>query len=148
VFVTEEEAEFARAMMNLLSMDFDIHTRYADMLRFNSFRRARRVRRELGNGFIFATHGAKPCKDFDIGKLSDRARWVKEHGTTILDFGAGHLTETFLLRQAGIDCTPSRSTTATICWCRYARNARWPRSIILKEIVKASTEMLGLFYCK
>jgi hypothetical protein len=106
VFVTEEEAEFARAMMNLLSMDFDIHTRYADMLRFNSFRRARRVRRELGNGFIFATHGAKPCKDFDIGKAADRARWTKEHGTTILDFGAGHLTETFLLRQAGIDCTP------------------------------------------
>jgi hypothetical protein len=64
------------------------------------------VRRELGNGFIFATHGAKPCKDFDIGKAADRARWTKEHGTTILDFGAGHLTETFLLRQAGIDCTP------------------------------------------
>jgi hypothetical protein len=106
VFVTDEEAEFARAMMNLLSMDFDIHTRYADMLRFNSFRRARRVRRELGNGFVFATHGAKPCKDFDIGKASDRTRWTKEHGTTILDFGAGHLTETFLLRQAGIDCTP------------------------------------------
>jgi len=106
VFVTDEEAEFARAMMNLLSMDFDIHTRYADMLRFNSFRRARRVRRELGNGFIFAVHGAKPCRTFDIGKASDRARWIGEHGTTILDFGAGHLTETFLLRQQGIDCTP------------------------------------------
>ncbi|MBP7948900.1 MAG: ParB N-terminal domain-containing protein [Verrucomicrobiales bacterium] len=106
VFVTGEEAEFARAMMNLLSMDFDIHTRYADMLRFNSFRRARRVRKELGNGFIFAVHGAKPCHTFDIGKPTDRARWVREHGKTILDFGAGHLTETFLLRQQGIDCTP------------------------------------------
>ena len=106
VFVTEDEAEFARAMMNLLSMDFDIHTRYADMLRFNSFRRARRVRRELGNGFIFATHGSKPCHTFDIAKPADRARWIAEHGATILDFGAGHLTETFLLRQQGIDCTP------------------------------------------
>jgi hypothetical protein len=106
VFVTEDEAEFARAMMNLLSMDFDIHTRYADMLRFNSFRRARRVRKELGNGFIFATHGSKPCHSFDISKPADRALWIKEHGTTILDFGAGHLTETFLLRQQGIDCTP------------------------------------------
>lgn len=106
VFVTEEEAEFARAMMNLLSMDFDLHNRYADMLRFNSFRRARRVRRELGNGFIFATHGARPCHTFDIGKPSDRARWIREHGQTVLDFGAGHLTETFLLRQQRIDCTP------------------------------------------
>ena len=46
------------------------------------------------------------CKDFDIARASDRARWTKEHGATILDFGAGHLTETFLLRQQGIDCTP------------------------------------------
>ena len=106
VFITDGEAEFARAMMNLLSMEFDIHTRYADTLRFNSFRRALRVRRELGNGFIFAVHGAKPCNTFDIGRPGDRARWVREHGTTVLDFGAGHLTETFLLRQQGIACTP------------------------------------------
>ncbi len=106
VYVSEEEAEFARAMMNLLSMDFDIQTRYADLLRYNSFRRARRVREELGNGFIFAVHGSKPCSTFDIGRPADKARWVKEHGSSVLDFGAGHLTETFLLRQAGIACTP------------------------------------------
>jgi len=106
VFVTDEEAEFARAMMNLLSMEFDIHTRYADMLRHNSFRRAFRVRRELGNGFTFAVHGTKPCNTFDIGRPADRARWIREHGATVLDFGAGHLTETFLLRQHGIACTP------------------------------------------
>jgi len=106
VYVTDAEAEFARAMMNLLSMDFDIHTRYADLLRYNSFRRARRVREELGNGFIFAVHGAKPCHSFDINHPRQRAAWIKEHGACVLDFGAGHLTETFLLRQAGIDCTP------------------------------------------
>ncbi len=106
VYVTEAEAEFARAMMNLLSMDFDVHTRYADLLRYNSFRRARRVREELGNGFIFAVHGAKTCHTFDINNPRQHAAWIKEHGACILDFGAGHLTETFLLRQAGIDCTP------------------------------------------
>lgn len=106
VYVTEEEADFARVMMNLLSMDFDIQTRYADLLRYNSFRRARRVRDELGNGFIFAVHGSKPCHTFDITKPADRARWVREHGSSVLDFGAGHLTETLLLRQCGIACTP------------------------------------------
>jgi len=106
VFVTGAEAEFARTMMNLLSMDFDIHTRYADLLRYNSFRRARRVREGLGNGFVFAVHGSKMCYDFDIHHLPQKAAWIKEHGTCVLDFGAGHLTETFLLRQAGIDCTP------------------------------------------
>ena len=105
VYVTDAEAEFARAMMNLLSMDFDVQTRYADLLRYNSFRRARRVREELGNGFIFAVHGSKPCHTFDINNPRQRAAWIKEHGACALDFGAGHLTETFLLRQAGIDCT-------------------------------------------
>jgi hypothetical protein len=106
VYVSKAEAEFARAMMNLLSMDFDVHSRYADLLRYNSFRRARRVREELGNGFIFAVHGAKPCHSFDIRNPRQRANWIREHGTCVLDFGAGHLTETFLLRQAGIESTP------------------------------------------
>jgi len=106
VYVTDEEADFARAMMNLLSMDFDVHTRYADLLRHNSFRRARRVRDELGNGFIFAVHGARPCHTFDIFSPKQKAAWTSEHGTRILDFGAGHLTETKMLRRAGFEVTP------------------------------------------
>ena len=106
VYVSDEEAAFAEAMMNLLSMDFDVHSRYADLLRYNSFRRARRVREELGNGFIFAVHGAKPCHTFDIFDAKQKALWTREHGTTILDFGAGHLTETAMLRRAGFAVTP------------------------------------------
>jgi hypothetical protein len=106
VYVTDAEADFAEAMMNLLSMDFDVEIRYADLLRHNSFRRARRVREELGNGFIFAVHGSKPCHTFDIFKPRQRAAWIREHGTCILDFGAGHLTETKMLRKAGFEVTP------------------------------------------
>ncbi|MFW5883825.1 MAG: ParB N-terminal domain-containing protein [Verrucomicrobiota bacterium] len=106
VYVSDEEADFAQAMMNLLSMDFDVHTRYADLLRHNSFRRARRVREELGNGFIFAVHGGRPCHTFDIFNPKQRAAWVREHGTRLLDFGAGHLTETKMLRRAGFEVTP------------------------------------------
>jgi len=106
VYVTDEEAAFAEAMMNLLSMDFDVHSRYADLLRYNSFRRARRVREELGNGFIFAVHGAKPCHTFDIFDAKQKALWTREHGRAILDFGAGHLTETAMLRRAGFVVTP------------------------------------------
>ena len=106
VYISEEEAKFADAMMNLLTMEFNIHERYEDLLRYNSFRRARRVRDELGNGFIFATHGNKPCHAFDIFNPKQKALWRKEHGNTILDFGAGHLTETKMLNSAGFDCTP------------------------------------------
>ena len=106
VYISEEEAKFADAMMNLLTMDFNIHERYEDLLRYNSFRRARRVREELGHGFVFAVHGNKPCYEFDIFNPKQQAKWRKEHGNTILDFGAGHLTETNILKAAGFDCTP------------------------------------------
>lgn len=106
VYVTDEEAAFAGAMMNLLSMDFDVESRYDDLLRYNSFRRARRVREELGNGFIFAVHGARPCHTFDIFNPRQKAAWIREHGARILDFGAGHLTETRILRRAGFEVTP------------------------------------------
>ena len=62
----------AQAMLNFLSMDFDIHTRYADLLRYNSFRRVRRVRAELGWGFIFAHYKKNAVKEYDVTESSQR----------------------------------------------------------------------------
>lgn len=106
VTITYDQAALADAMLNLLSMDFDIHTRYADTLRFNSFRRARTTRKWLGYGFTFVVHPGAESKGFDILNPADRARWVREHGMSVVDFGAGHLIETELLRQAGIRVSP------------------------------------------
>ena len=47
VKISHAQAALADAMLNLLSMDFDIHNRYPDLLRYNSFRRSRRTRDEL-----------------------------------------------------------------------------------------------------
>lgn len=106
VFVTKEEAALAGAMLNLLSMDFDIHNRYRDLLRYNSFRRLRRVRKELGRGFIFAVAGNSTAKDFDVTENANRQKWIATHGQNILDFGAGHLHETEILRSIGVRVTP------------------------------------------
>jgi hypothetical protein len=106
VFVTEAEARLADAMLNLLSMDFDIHNRYRDLLRYNSFRRLRRVRSELGRGFIFAIAGKCEPKHFDVREAKNRERWMREHGKSVLDFGAGHLHETDILRSIGVRVTP------------------------------------------
>lgn len=111
VDVPEEKARFARAMLNLLSMDFDLATRYEDLLRYNSFRRARRTRSRfgqpvLGRGFVFALIGTKPAYTFDIRQAGHMKRWVRQYGRAVLDFGAGHLHETDLLRTVGIDVTP------------------------------------------
>ena len=143
VYVSDEEANFAQAMMNLLSMDFDVHTRYADLLRHNSFRRARRVREELGNGFIFAVHGSKPCHTFDIFNSKQKAAWVREHGTTILDFGAGHLTETKMLRRAGFDVTPFEPYHISRSEIDREKSLELVREFL--EAVKNGTEWTSIF---
>jgi len=106
VYISFEEAELSSAMLNLLSMDFDIHNRYEDLLRYNSFRRARRARRELGQGFIFTVAPSSRSKDFDITDPKSALLWKKTHGRSVVDFGAGHLTETHLLRKSGVSVVP------------------------------------------
>ena len=106
VQVSHAQAQLADTMLNLLSMDFDIHRRYDDLLRYNSFRRSRRTRDELGRGFVFAVIGSKPSYTLNLDNPDHLKRWQAVHGSTVLDFGAGHLTETKMLRQVGIDCVP------------------------------------------
>lgn len=106
VFVTNEEGALAEAMLNYLSMDFDIHRRYEDLLRHNSFRRLHQVRRNLGRGFIFAVAGDATAKSFDVTKEDCRQRWIAKYGRCVLDFGAGHLHETHILRSIGVTVTP------------------------------------------
>lgn len=106
VFVTDAEGKLAEAMLNYLSMDFDIHRRYEDLLRHNSFRRLRQVRESLGRGFIFAVAGDATAKSFDVTKPENRERWIGKFGRCVLDFGAGHLHETRILRSIGVMVTP------------------------------------------
>lgn len=105
VRIPDEWAPFAEAMLNFLSMDFDIGSRYADFLRHNSFRRVVRTRKALGTGFIFAL-GAKRTADFDHTDPKRIAEWKAKFGRSVLDFGAGHLHETEILRGMGVQCVP------------------------------------------
>jgi hypothetical protein len=98
-----ERAEFARRMLNLLSMDFDIENRYADLLRYNSFRRARGFRTVLGTVFTFFAFGKRTSKTVDVKNKADFAQWVSVYGRSLLDFGAGHFNEVNILRSVGID---------------------------------------------
>ncbi|NIY91114.1 ParB N-terminal domain-containing protein [Vibrio diazotrophicus] len=106
VYINEAEAKLSDAMLNLLSMDFDIHSRYEELLRYNSFRRARRQRSELGQGFVFAVAPNARSKEFDILEPKNSKKWKLQHGTSVVDFGAGHLTETNLLRSVGVSVSP------------------------------------------
>jgi hypothetical protein len=98
--------EFARAMTNKLSMDFEVEAKYADILRHNAFRRRMGTKDYLGKCFTFALIGLKPCHTFDIRLPDHRAKWTKLYGTTVLDFGAGLMDETRLLKSVGVVSTP------------------------------------------
>lgn len=108
VYVTDEQAKLAKAMLNLLSMDFDIHNRYADLLRFNSFRRAIGKRDRLGRAFVFDILDPKniTSKQFPIGDKKNADDWKLHYGSTVCDWGAGLLQDTAKLKNAGIDCIP------------------------------------------
>lgn len=106
VRISAAAGEFARAVLNYLSMDFNIEERYADVLRYNSFRRAVTFRPGLGKGFYAAHFGGVTTKRFSLKHAPTLARWRRCYGTRVLDFGAGRFTDTALLRSAGIECTP------------------------------------------
>ncbi|UYL88113.1 ParB-N-terminal-like domain methyltransferase [Gordonia phage Evaa] len=104
--VAGKTAELAKVMLNLLTMDFDLHTRYQNELRYNSFRRTAHTRDTLGLGFTFAVIGSKPANTLQVSKPAHLTAWKRVHGTKIVDFGAGHMDETRILRGVGIDVTP------------------------------------------
>ncbi len=101
VFLSSAEAELARLGLNLISMNFTLEKHYEDHLRFSSFRRARATRASLGRGFVFKLVKTTRLGDFDISKPEHKALWAKNYGQSVLDFGAGHLTESKMLENAG-----------------------------------------------
>ena len=73
VQIKKEQEAFASAMLNLLSMDFDMESNYADDLRFNSFMRERNTRETdaagnaaLGDGFFKGVFPKNNGRDFCI----------------------------------------------------------------------------------
>lgn len=106
VYITEAERDFTYAMLNYLTMDFNIHERYEDLLRYNSFRRARGMRNYLGRCFTFPLVRSKSSNTFDVTDPASRKVWINTFGKTVLDFGAGTLSETNILQSVGVDCVP------------------------------------------
>lgn len=105
IILNDAEAQFARIMLNLLTMDFDIKSRYADYLRHNSFRRSRVTPPtvDLGYGFTFVVLPQEHPDRFFLKNPQHRKDFERIHGRTFCDFGAGRLKETTNLRAAGFD---------------------------------------------
>lgn len=108
IVIPDQYSTFAHVMLNLVSMDFTLQKKYADDLRYNSFRRALITRQGgLGLGMIVgAFGGSAKSKNFLKFTPEQRAKWVAKYGSQIIDFGAGRLTDTDILRANGIKVSP------------------------------------------
>jgi len=98
-------ADYVSHMLNKISMDFDIKSTYASHMRWGSFRRLRLRRTSLGHGYsawIKGSHFLR-TEDFDHTERSNILKLRKRFGSTFIDFGAGHLHETNMLRSVGFN---------------------------------------------
>ena len=83
---------------------------YADDLRFNSFMRERNTRETdaagnaaLGDGFFKGVFPKNNGRDFCILDGAALETWKRHYGSSVVDFGAGKLSNTRTLRKAGIN---------------------------------------------
>lgn len=109
VVLDEDLAWLAERLTNLLTMDFTVESQYADMLRYNSFRRAQSTKRSVGRAFTFDWSGDRAsAKDSDITPEQEAtvASWKRHYGESVVDFGAGHQDDTERLRAVGVRVTP------------------------------------------
>ena len=110
VVVSSNIKEEVSAMLNLLSMDFDIQERYADLLRHNSFRRKNQRVQILTPTFLedFLRHfigSGNRNGAFHLDNPKHVELWKEYYGTTVIDFGAGLCDKTEILNNMGVDCT-------------------------------------------
>jgi hypothetical protein len=108
VMVPSEVAEEVRAMLNLLTMDYNIQERYEDLLRYNSFRRKNQRQNILSTVFVedltrhYINTGNR-VRAFQLDNPQHVEMWKKYYGNHVIDFGAGLCDKTEILCDMGVD---------------------------------------------
>lgn len=108
VVVPNEVAEEVKAMLNLLTMDYNIQERYEDLLRYNSFRRKNQRSDSLSTVFVedlvrhYVNTGNR-VRAFQLENPRHVEMWKNYYGTKVVDFGAGLCDKTQILCDMGID---------------------------------------------
>ena len=113
VTIPKARSDLAATLLNHLSMDFDLEDKYADVLRYNSFRRASNRQDFLMPTMVCDLMAAisksgktqRAASSFDPADAQHVEMWKRWYGTTVLDFGAGLLDKSLVMRDTmGVDC--------------------------------------------
>jgi hypothetical protein len=111
--VPDKGADLARILLNHLSMDFDLEDKYADVLRYNSFRRASNRQDFLMPTMCCDLIAAlsrtgktqRAASTFEPANPQHVEAWKRWYGDTVLDFGAGLLDKSHVMQDVmGVDC--------------------------------------------
>ena len=105
VRVSEEEAAVSELLLNMISMKFTIEDQHADMIRYGAYR-AQRIDRNLVQSLRFFADNYKAVSaTVSLEKPKEFwHKWRKEHGETVLDFGAGRRHNLPVLQKKGVKC--------------------------------------------
>ncbi len=105
--VDTQKTEALYSLFNYLTMSFTIHKEYADMLRYNSYRRRLiEGRYKVSLALVIGLGRNMQSKDFDLSNQSIKDKFERTYGNCILDFGAGQLRDTRYLQNHGVTCIP------------------------------------------
>lgn len=106
VDITDDEAEIAERLLNMISMRFTVQKQYADVLRFGSFRRPANIVYDVPAAIRYwADHErwVSPQETLkDAPGFWNRFRQI--YGEQCLDFGAGQRRTEDIITRKGIQC--------------------------------------------
>lgn len=111
--VGKEKGEAVSIFLNQLSMDFDLEDKYADVLRYNSFRRASNRQEflmptmccDLIMAMSKSGKTQRAASTFNPENEKHVQAWKRWYGETVLDFGAGLLDKSLVMRDVmNVDC--------------------------------------------
>ncbi|QSY98539.1 hypothetical protein J2J97_32045 (plasmid) [Rhizobium bangladeshense] len=105
VTIPDAEGDLAVTLLNMISMRFTLERQYADQLRFGAFRRPTNIVKDILPSLrVWVDGRPKTARD----SLKDPTKFWhgfrKEHGESLLDFGAGQRRQEDILRQKGVEC--------------------------------------------
>lgn len=112
VKVSSEYSEEIQAMLNYISMDFNLEERYADLLRYNSFRKKNQRSTILTPTFVedmirYHVPSGNRNAAFHLDDPEHISLWKRYYGEHVIDFGAGLCDKTDILNNVvGVDCVP------------------------------------------
>lgn len=104
VTIPDALADFALHFLNYLSMDYDVDSDFAKVLRYSAYRRPQNNRGSVPKAYRFWGNGERTLPDKDSYTRDYWRNFRDIHGHNMIDFGSGLSKVAPFLQTKGINC--------------------------------------------